>query len=96
MAGLPELRVGVGVASGNVVLGHVGAQQRKDFTCIGDTVNMAARLETLSKGRVESFVANFDANSFAFCVEKSHFRTGGEVNIKGKTIRQAIYEMSFV
>lgn len=46
-----ELDICVGLASGKAMLGHVGSQQRKDYTCIGDTVNLAARLETLSKSR---------------------------------------------
>jgi len=40
-------KIGIGLATGDVVLGHVGSSDRKDFTCIGNTVNMAARLETL-------------------------------------------------
>jgi adenylate cyclase len=48
-AGLPLLRHGVGLASGTFSYGNVGARERLDFTAIGATVNLASRVEGLSK-----------------------------------------------
>jgi class 3 adenylate cyclase len=48
-AGKPALRIGVGIASGDVVAGYTGTQQRATYTCVGDTVNLAARLESHTK-----------------------------------------------
>ena len=41
--------IGIGIATGEMVAGYTGAQQRATYTCIGDTVNRAARLEAHTK-----------------------------------------------
>jgi len=48
-AGMPELPTRFGLASGEVVVGNMGAQNRLAYTVIGDTVNLASRLEGLNK-----------------------------------------------
>ena len=45
----PEIRVGIGIATGEVVAGYAGTQERASYTCIGTTVNRAARLESHTK-----------------------------------------------
>lgn len=48
-AGRSALRAGVGIASGAVVAGYTGTRERATYTCIGSTVNRAARLEAQTK-----------------------------------------------
>ena len=48
-AGKPPIRIGIGIATGDMVAGYTGTQHRATYTCIGDTVNVAARLEAHTK-----------------------------------------------
>ena len=47
--GKPEIRIGIGIASGQVIAGYTGTQRRVTYTCVGDTVVVAAHLEAHTK-----------------------------------------------
>ena len=44
-----EIRIGIGIASGSLVAGFTGTERRVTYTCVGDTVNLAAHLEAHTK-----------------------------------------------
>src|SRR5512139_1015908 len=48
-ANRPAIKIGIGIASGQVIAGYTGTQRRATYTCVGNTVNLAARLESHTK-----------------------------------------------
>ena len=85
-AGKAPIAVGIGIASGEVVAGYTGTQERATYTCIGDTVNLAARLEAHTKETGRSIL--LDANCQAAVASRVSTESIGEVQFRGK--RQAV------
>jgi adenylate cyclase len=52
----PQIQIGVGIATGQVIAGYTGTMQRATYTCVGDTVNLAARLEAYTKNVGQSIL----------------------------------------
>jgi class 3 adenylate cyclase len=57
---LPDFAIGVGVHTGEVMMCHVGSGEQREFTAIGDTVNLASRLESKTKELGWSIIASLD------------------------------------
>jgi class 3 adenylate cyclase len=89
--GLPSFAIGVGLHTGHAVIGDIGTPRRKEFTAVGDTVNVASRLEGLTKELGCAVVAS-DATIAA---AGPRVRTGrrAAMTVKGKARPIEVHEV---
>jgi len=92
---LADFDVGIGVHTGTAVVGFIGARRKLDYTAIGDTVNLASRVEGLTKGVARVLVSR---ETMEACMET---RTGaedlgfdlrGSFAVKGRIAEVELYE----
>jgi adenylate cyclase len=82
---VPQVRVGIGVSAGPVVAGYIGAEQRFEYTVIGDPVNEAPRLSDLAKASHEGVLASGRALATALLDETRHWEVGRSVILRGRS-----------
>jgi len=80
---VPEIRAGIGVASGQVVAGNVGAKERFEYTVIGEPVNEAARLCELAKTRHLPLLTTAQTMLASSVGEQAHWVLGDSVVLRG-------------
>ncbi|MFH1146775.1 MAG: adenylate/guanylate cyclase domain-containing protein [Pseudomonadota bacterium] len=98
--GFPEISIGIGINTAEAIVGNMGTHTRFDYTAVGDSVNLASRLEGLNKiygtriiisestlSQLESAVGPQDQGSFAV-------RELDSIKVKGKDKPVVIYELS--
>ncbi|MDL9937514.1 adenylate/guanylate cyclase domain-containing protein [Gordonia sp. ABSL1-1] len=83
---LGDTDIGIGVSAGKAIAGHIGAEQRLEYTVIGDPVNEAARLTELAKDEPTRVLGSARAVFLASNAEAAHWEIGEGVELRGRGI----------
>ena len=87
--GKPALAIGIGIGTGEMIAGYTGTQARATYTCIGDAVNVAARLEAHTKVAQRSILV--DGATCAALEGRIAAGPLGEVQLKGKSAKVEVF-----
>jgi adenylate cyclase len=87
--GLPEINLGIGINTGKIVAGNIGSENRMNYTAIGDTVNIASRIQDLNKQYKTHIIVGEQTK---INTPEINYRSIDKVQVKGKDKFIEIYE----
>ena len=90
-ANKPRIIIGIGIASGEMVAGYAGTNERATYTCIGNTVNLASRLEAHTKVAMRAIL--IDGATRAALRDRLEVESLGPVPIRGMAAPVEVYSV---
>lgn len=86
-------RMGIGVASGPVMSGNVGSQRRMEYAAVGDTTNIASRLQSLTK-ETPAMVLIADSTRAALTAPVADLEAVGALDVRGRQVPAAVWTLA--